>query len=202
MGHNILTEKLMKFGCIGNTLNWFKSYLTNRKQMCKVNQTRSKCRTISCRVPQCSNLGPILFSLYVNNDLPNCLKSTSAGMFADDTNLTASGHTIKELHNKLNNDLESIHQWLLANKLTLNTSKTEYKMVGSRQKLDKGEDDTHIKLGDNKIKKVKETKTLEVVDDQLKWNSHINTVATSLNRHRNDSTHESFCTSVNPNFCV
>ena len=30
--HNILTEKLVKFGCIGNTLNWFKSYLTNRKQ--------------------------------------------------------------------------------------------------------------------------------------------------------------------------
>ena len=28
--HNILTEKLVKFGCIGNTLNWFKSYLTNR----------------------------------------------------------------------------------------------------------------------------------------------------------------------------
>ena len=180
--HNILTEKLMKFGCIGNTLNWFKSYLTNRKQMCKVNQTTSKSRTISCGVPQGSNLGPILFLLYVN-DLPNCLKSTSASMFADDTNLTASGNTITELHNKLNNDLENIHQWLLANKLTLNTSKTEYMMVGSRQKLGKGEDDTHIKLGDNKIKKVKETKTLGViVDDQLKWNSHINTVFTKVSK--------------------
>ena len=81
---NILNEKLVKFGCIGNTLNWFKSYLTNRKQMCKVNQTTSKCRTISCGVPQGSNLGPILFLLYVN-DLPNCLKSTSASMFADDS---------------------------------------------------------------------------------------------------------------------
>ena len=180
--HNILTEKLMKFGCIGNTLNCFKSYLTDRKQMCKVNQTTSKSRTISCGVPQGSNLGPILFLLYVN-DLPNCLKSTSASMFADDTNLTASGNTITELHNKLNNDLENIHQWLLANKLTLNTSKTEYMMVGSRQKLGKGEDDTHIKLGDNKIKKVKETKTLGViVDDQLKWNSHINTVSTKVSK--------------------
>ena len=51
-----------------------------------------------------------------------------------------------------------VHQWLLANKLTLNMSKTEYVMVGSRQKLGKGEDDTHIKLGDDKINKVKETK--------------------------------------------
>ena len=101
--HNILTEKLVKFGCIGNTLNWFKSYLMNRKQMCKVNQTTSKCRKISSGVPQGSNLGPILFLLFVN-DLPNCLKSTSASMFADNTNLTASGNTITELHNKLNND--------------------------------------------------------------------------------------------------
>ena len=71
------------------------------------------------------------------------------------------GDTITELHNKLNNDFENIHryQWLLANKLTLNTSKTEYMMVGSTQKLGKGEDDAHIKLGDNKIRKVKETKT-------------------------------------------
>ena len=116
-----------------NTLTWFKSYLTNGKQMCKVNQTTSKYQTISCGVPQGSNLGPILFLLSVN-DLPNCLKSTSASMFADDTNLTASGDAISELHNKLNNDLENIHQWLLANKLILNTSKTEYMTVGSRQK--------------------------------------------------------------------
>ena len=103
MDHNILTEKLVKFGCIGNTLNWFKSHLTNTEQMCKVNQTTSKCQTISCRVLQGSNFGPILFLLYVN-DLPNCLKSTSASMFADDTNLTASGNTITELHNKFDND--------------------------------------------------------------------------------------------------
>ena len=34
MDNNILTEKLMKFGCIGNTLNWFKSYLTNIENKC------------------------------------------------------------------------------------------------------------------------------------------------------------------------
>ena len=55
-------------------------------------------------------------------------------------------------------------------------------MVGCRQKLGKGEDDTHVKLGDNKIRKVKETKTLGViVDDQLKWNAH-STVATKVSK--------------------
>ena len=78
----------------------------------------------------------------------------------------------------------NIHQWLVANKLTFNTSKTEYMMVGSRPKLGKGEDDAHIKLADSKIRKVKETRTLGViVDDQLKWNSHVlNTVATKVSK--------------------
>ena len=85
----------------------------------------------SCGVPQGYNPRTILFLLYVN-DLPNCLlKSTTASMFVYDTNLTASGNTSPELYNKLDNDLENIHQWLLANKLTLNTSKTEYMIVGS-----------------------------------------------------------------------
>ncbi len=79
-------------------------------------------------------------------------------MFADKTNLTASGSTSTELYNKLNNDLENIHQWLLANKLTLNTSKTEYMIVGFRQRLGKIDEEAEIKLGDNKIKKFQKQK--------------------------------------------
>ena len=49
---DILIKKLSYFGCKGTTLNWFRSYLTNRKQMCKVNQVTSQPRTIRCSVPQ------------------------------------------------------------------------------------------------------------------------------------------------------
>ena len=111
VNHHILIKKLSHIDCRGATLNWFKSYLTNRKQMCKVNQTTSKCRTIRYGVPQGSNLGPILFLIYLN-DLPNCLKTTTANTFADDTNLTASGDTITNIEIKLNNDLENTQQWL------------------------------------------------------------------------------------------
>ena len=95
-------------------------------------------------------------------------------MFADDTNLTASGDTITNIEVKLNKDLENIHQWLLANKLTLNMDKTECMIAGSRQRINKIENDPDIRLGNDNIKRVKETKTLGIIiDDQLKWNTHI-----------------------------
>ncbi len=56
-------------------------------------------------------------------------------------------------------------------------------IVGSRQRLGKIDEEAEIKLGDNKIKKNSETKTFGViVDDQLKWNPHINMVATKYQK--------------------
>ena len=104
-------------------------------------------------------------------------------MFAYDTNLTASGDTITNIEVKLNKDLENIHQWLLANKLTLNMDKTEYMIAGSRQRITKIENDPDITLGNDNIKRVKETKTLGIIiDDQLKWNTHIDNVVAKVSR--------------------
>ena len=58
--------------------------------MCKIAQTVSSPAVVTCGVPQCSNLGPLLFLIYVN-ELPNCLSFSNASLFADDTNLTTSG---------------------------------------------------------------------------------------------------------------
>ena len=62
--------------------------------------------------------------------------------------------------------MDNIHQWLLANKLTLNKKKTEYMIVGSRQRLGKIDSDPEIKLGETNIKRVKKTKTLGIVLDE------------------------------------
>ena len=53
-------------------------------------------------------------------------------MFADDTNLTTSGKSVEDVQPT---DLEKVHRWLLANKLTLNRDKMEYMLIGSRQRL-------------------------------------------------------------------
>ena len=102
-------------------------------------------------------------------------------MFADDTNITTHAKSIQDIEKQLNSDLGNIHTWLLANKLTLNTKKTEYMIIGSRYRLSKIEDDPKIRLGESDIKRVKQAKTLGIViDEQLLWKKQIDEIATKV----------------------
>ena len=91
-------------------------------------------RFIECGVPQGSILRPLLFLLYIK-DLPECLKNTRPRLFADDTNLTASSHSIAVIEIAANSDLENLRHWLIANKDSLNVAKTEFMLIGSPQML-------------------------------------------------------------------
>ena len=114
---------------------WVQSYLNNRKQICKVNNSIAiNLPNVSCGIPQGSNLGPLLFLIYIN-DLPNSLEIAEPAMFDDDTSLTATGETPAEIQNKLRREIQNVSTWLSANKLTLNEEKTEYMPIGSAKRL-------------------------------------------------------------------
>ena len=123
--HNILLKKLEYYGIRGVCLDWFKSYLTVRKQYVTYNGIPSSTKLIQCGVPQGSILGPLLFLLYIN-DLPNVCKSADPILFADDTNLFINDSNLIDLQTEINNELLEISTWLKINKLSLYVRKTHH----------------------------------------------------------------------------
>ena len=114
INYKILLEKLEWYGIRGNSLDWFHSYLSNRKQFVQYNQSISHTETMPCGVPQGSVLGPLLFIIYTN-DLPNCLQYSKAILFADDTTVYSSSKNIQYLYTSANTDLQSLAEWFREN---------------------------------------------------------------------------------------
>ena len=119
----MLVNKLEYYGIrVGN--NWFELYLSNRLQYVSIQGFDSNVREIKHGVPQGSVLGPLLFLLYIN-DLHEAIKNSSVYHFADDTNLLNINTSPKKIQKQINLDMEGLYKWLLANKISLNCSKTE-----------------------------------------------------------------------------
>ena len=167
--HDILLAKLRIYGIENLELTWFTSYLTNRKQFCKVNGVCSKTKDIRCGVPQGSCLGPLLFLIYING-LPFSLEKAKVTMYADDTSISYSSSSLEDVNRTLNSELSLLKQSLLGNKLSLNILKTQDLVVASQPKIkkiiDKTVDHSQFFIGDSQVENVERTKYLGVIIDR------------------------------------
>ena len=177
-----LFTKMSSLGFTERTLNWFKSYLSGRKQCTDFMGDVSNELDVKLGVPQGSILGPILFLIYVNDINKSC-QDANFIKFADDTTILTSAPTLQGAADRMNEALSKVGLWFKKNKLNLNPGKTRYMVFNCRTERT---DIIHIegKFIERVWEKGRE-KSFKLVgikiDEGLKWNHHIDHVAKKMN---------------------
>jgi len=134
VNHDILLYKLSNFGIREVVYQWFKNYLSDRKQFISVAGVSSEIGSISMGVPRSSVLGPLLFLLYVN-DIHKAVLDAKVKLFADDTNLFLYVKNLCTLFDRrANTCLQHMYKWFIANRLSLNVDKTCFCVFGNERK--------------------------------------------------------------------
>lgn len=137
----------------------------------RIKDKYSNTRIIDTGVPQGTILGPLFFILYVN-DLLLDMQKDSILSYADDTVIISDDETWSLAQDKMNVYLEKVANWLLLNKLSLNTKKTVFMTFGNYCISVPREID--IIIQNQKIERVENFKYLGIIFDyNMKWGKHI-----------------------------
>ena len=161
------------------SLQWLKSYLTNRKQYVHLNGESSQLKDISCGVPQGSVLGPLLFLIYIN-DLPNISDVFQFYLFADDTNIYYETESTKKLESVINKELKKVYTWLIVNRLSQNIEKNNFLVFHPYNKPVK--EVVTLKIHKKHIEKDHMKYLGVIIHSTLTWKPHIDKVSKSNSR--------------------
>lgn len=176
VNYNVLLSKLSNLNFSDTAMKWMESYLTIRRHSTRVGNKMSSFSNCTVGVPQGSVLGPLLFSLYVN-DLPLVCPQVDTLMYADDTVILAHGRDRHEVATKLTVAMAKIATWLSGSCMTLNVSKTVCLYFSIR----KNENQPDVVVNGENIRVVSHFKYLGVtLDSQLSFKKHIKQVCTTV----------------------
>ncbi len=173
LNHRILLSKLLSFNFSPHTLRWIESYLSGRTQYVSIQNYNSAPLSISTGVPQGSILGPLLFTLYIN-DLPSVCPNTNIQMYADDTVIYIHGSSVSQVANELTESLVHVAAWLEQCCLQLNISKTVCMFITKTKNLSVVPD---VFVSGERLQVVSEYKYLGVlIDSKLSFKAQVKKV--------------------------
>ena len=179
--HDILLDKLFRYGIRGNTLKWMRSYLRGRRQYVTIDGKNSSESLLKFGVPQGSILGPLLFIIYIN-DLPNIHKLAKFILYADDANIIITGKNVHEITEQANKLCKTLSQWVHCNGLKLNVKKTNFMIFSNCKSANQHE--YSFTIENSRIERTQSVRFLGVLlDAKLNWNQHVTAIRQKMSRH-------------------
>ena len=177
VNHEILIKKLEHFGFRGQCSDYIRSYYSNRQQYVRINGFNSSSEPVVSGVPQGSILGPLCFSLYIN-DMPLAVREEVI-LFADDAAFVIISHTLAGLYEKIRELFSDLSGYLNMNRLIPNSRKSKLLMFRSRPTTDL----PSFSFGGEEIEWITEYKYLGItLTSNLNYSKHINNVSLKISR--------------------
>ena len=183
--HNKLIKALHKIGVCGQNLMWFFSYLKDWSQYVEMNGKKSEKLSIQFGVPQGTVLGPILFTIFINDMLRRSEASSDAvtECFADDAMIYSTGTTALQAVTLINSALKDTAEWIAQSDLVLNDKKCVYMFVTPPgKKVHIADCSAIVQMSDHELERKWSVKYLGVhVDQHLQWSQHFEHVKSKIN---------------------
>ena len=165
LNHGLLVAKLDAYGFSQDALEFIYSYLKERKQRTRVGSEASDWLKMKYGVPQGSILGPLLFSIFLN-DIFFFIKDIKIASYADDTTPYFTGNNLTELLTILENESNILMEWFRFNEMKPNEDKSHLFMVPSCY--------TSVKLSNETLHNEPSVELLGIhIDEELKFNTHV-----------------------------
>lgn len=180
ISHDLLLRKLALYGISLQAIQLLGSFLGERQQRVCINEEQSSPQTVKFGVPQGSVLGPLLFSIYIN-DLPLHI-TNPCELFADDTTIHSCDKNIEPLAPSLQKSADQLKNWSEINHMALNPHKTKSMLITTRQKRQNlNSEFPKLHVCNQTIDEVQDHKVLGItIDNNLSWSQHILAVSKNI----------------------
>ena len=176
LNHELLLAKLKAYGLDNNSVNFMKSYLTNRLQRCKINNSFREWGKVLNGVPQGSIIGPLLFNIFLN-DIFLSLQKCDLANCGNNTTLYTYNKSISSIMNSLSHGFTILSNWFYNNFMVLNPDNCSFILLG----VD-GELQTNLVCGNEILKNSKQENVLGVtIDNKLNCATHLSNITKNAN---------------------